>query len=103
MHVCGGSIVARAGGGGERGTVKTEHFYRVSAIRQQARAGLPVAALSARFGLPEFMVSRIIATRTVEGATKLLEIPEAYEVVKRFVLVEGRIVDFTALIGTDYE
>jgi hypothetical protein len=82
--------------------VKTEHFYKVSAIRQQARAGLSIAALSARFNLPEFVLNRIIATRTIEGATKLLEIPESYESVKRFVLVEGCIYDFTALIGTDY-
>lgn len=83
--------------------MKTSHFYRASAIRQQKRAGRSVADLATTFCVSEIVVENIIAARTREGAAKVLDDLSSFDVVSRFVLVNGSIVDFTNLIQSGYE
>lgn len=79
--------------------MKTEHFYRASAIRQQARAGCSVLSLAQKFDLAITTVEHILACRTREAAARVLDQEDAFDVVSRFVQIEGNFVDFTNLIG----
>lgn len=78
--------------------VKTTSFYRASAIRQQARAGRSTSDLAATFGLDTIAVENILACRTREAAAQVLDTKVESGVVRRFMLSEGVMVEFTNLI-----
>lgn len=79
--------------------MKTEHFYHASAIRQQARAGCSVLSLAQKHQLSITTIEDILACRTREAAARVLDEENTPRVVSRFVQIEGRLVDFTSLIG----
>lgn len=54
--------------------MKTSSFHRVSAIRQQARAGRSVAQLAAAFGLDLVTCENVLACRTREAAAAVVAV-----------------------------
>lgn len=83
--------------------MKTASFYKVSAIRQQARAGCSVLSLATKYQLAITTVEEILACRTREAAAMLIENIDTPRLVNHLWVVDGRVVDFTNLIGTTYE
>lgn len=79
--------------------MKTEHFYRVSAIRQQARAGCSVLSLAQKFNLAITTVEQILECRTREAAARVLDEEDMFPLVSRFIQSGDKIYDFTGLIG----
>lgn len=79
--------------------MKTEHFFKASAIRQQARVGCSVLDLAIKHHLAITTIEEILDCRTREAAARVLDQEDAFPLVSRFIQSEGHITDFTALIG----
>lgn len=79
--------------------MRVSSFHRVAAIRQQHRAGSSVLMLAQKFDLAITTVEEILRCRTREAAAMVLDAESSSGVVRRFVLSDGRFVDFTSLIN----
>lgn len=78
--------------------MRVNSFYRVAAIRQQARAGCSVLSLATKYQLAITMIEEILACRTREAAARVLDEEERFDVASRFVQIGGHFVDVTSLI-----
>lgn len=56
-------------------------------------------SLAQKFGLAITTIEEILACRTIERATRVLDEEDTFELGKRFVQSGGHLVDFTGLLG----